>query len=213
MKTSKKKITLQVNGELSYDDKSRVMTASARNTLLESVARRYTACHRAGAEMVELKILVVNEMRAAGLELNQCAGPNHEQLTFTVEGSEFCRRQIMPSLPKDATFTWVKACVHLAGKLSLPVTTAAAAEQEMRLVQIALGLIEEPYRQIEHAHARNLFSEFVSTARSVEGILTKLEKESPVQEWGVERLDTFIREWRPVVERYQEACRVRGAEM
>jgi len=59
----------------------------------------------------------------------------------------------------------------------------------------------------QHAHTKNEWSGLVSTLSSVVITISRMEEAAPMARWTEEQLDSFVRESKPVAERYQLASR------
>lgn len=194
-----------------YTERAGAMNKRARQLLVEEAGKLWLKARSAADNIGELEIVCMNRMREAGLKINQASG--HEQLIFGVDGTEFCRREILPHLPPSMDLKIVRACVHLANNLKAPVQDREelrAAKRELQLVMESLGLAEAPRRkELQSAHARNLFSDYVSRVASLRVLFEELETEEPMERWSPDKLDEFLENAQPVEERIARAKKLR----
>jgi hypothetical protein len=194
-----------------YTERAGEMNRRARQLLVEEAGKLWLKARNAADNIGELEIVCLNRMREAGLKINQASG--HEQLIFGSDGTEFCRREILPHLPEGMDMKVVRACVHLATNLKAPVRDREelrAAKRELQLVMESLGLAEAPRRkELQSAHARNLFSDYVSRVASLRVLFEELEVEEPMERWSPDKLDEFLEEAAPVKERITRAEKLR----
>lgn len=194
-----------------YTERAGAMNKRARQLLVEEAGNLLLKAKHAAGNIGELQIFCINQMRAAGLKINQASG--HEQLIFNMEGTEFCRREILPYLPEGMDLKMVRACVHVANNLKEPIKTLdelRAAKRELQLVMESVELATAPKRdQIQTAHARNLFAAYVSTTCNFRMLLDKMETEEPMERWSPDKLDEFLENWQPLEERVARAKKLR----
>jgi hypothetical protein len=56
---------------------------------------------------------------------------------------------------------------------------------------------------------RNVFSELVSKAKSAAALLRKLKAGKPLEKMSLIEQDTFLREWKPIVDDYDTVKKLR----
>jgi hypothetical protein len=158
----------------------------------------------------DLHVAAVNAAREAGQRFNVASG--REQLVFTVEGMSFARTHILPHLPAGCDLRHVRLAVHLAQILPEPLRSREELPQvkhELQQLLAVSGLGEAPHRrELQSAHARNLFSDFVSGAGGMRKLIEQLEKEEPMEEWPQTKLDEFLVSVKPIRERITLAERL-----
>ena len=196
---------------LTYTEHASTMSRTARQSACTEAGKLWLKATAAATSIGELEIDCVNRLREAGLKINQACG--REQLSFNLEGKEFCRREILPLLPAGMDLAAVHTCVHLANHLKQPVATREelrAIKPELQLAFQTLGLVEAPRRkELQTAHGRNLFSDFVSRTLGLRALFEELEKEEPMETWPAPKLDEFLESTLPVKERIERAERLR----
>gem|GEM_PF-5723510 len=202
----------QATESLTYTERAGKMAARARVAACAKAGQAWKSAQIATEEITEKEMAVVNALREAGLALQQASGLR-SQLLFDIGGKEFCRKELLPLLPAGMGLEQVQACVHIAKAVPAPITTRdglRAAKQEMQLAFQVLGLIDAPRRkELQSAHARNLFSDFVSRALGLNVLFADLDKEEPMEKWPAPKLDEFLETTVPVVARIEKAKKLR----
>jgi hypothetical protein len=197
--------------ELTYTERAGKMSRRARKAACAQAGKAWQKAQSAAGNISELEIVCVNRLREAGVALNQAAG--RTQLLFNIHGLEFCRNELLPLLPPGMGLEQVQACVHIANSVPKPIQTREElklAKQELQLAFQALGLIEAPRRkELQSAHARNLFSDFVSRAVGLNVLFDDLEKEEPMENWPAAKLDEFLETTVPVAAKIEKAKKLR----
>lgn len=190
----------------SYDEEIAPAKRAARAKQVAGFIADVKASETALVECGRQGILGVNKMLAAGRKWIAAGDKNQYDMYFY----DLAETLVNPADKKYLTRTIVKTAIHFATILTEPVKTVAEAAPHMQKLLFTFGLDTPGRRLLENEHPpRNIFSELVSEAKTACGYLRELELKSPIAEWDTMRLDTFIREWRPVMARYQEAVRIR----
>jgi hypothetical protein len=165
------------NDKLTYPERAGKMAKKARKVACREAGEAWRNATKAAADMGELEIEVVNSLRLAGEKILEAAG--RAQLTFSLEVKEFCRKELLPMLPPGMEIEQVCACVKIAAHISKPIQNRdelRAVRQEVQLAFQALGLVEVRRRaELQTAHARNLFSDFVSRASGLIVLVADME--------------------------------------
>lgn len=193
-----------------YPERALAMTKAARKAACERAGEKYHKAMHAAGNIGELEVVVINRLREAGLELITACG--REQLLFSLEGKEFCRRELLPFLP-EMDLAKVQVCVHIANTVKTPLANQEelrAVRPELQLAFQMFGLADAPRRkELQTAHARNLFSDFVSRATSLKLLFDELEQEEPMAQWPPDKLDEFLETAQPVKEKIERAEKLR----
>lgn len=199
--------------ELTYPERATAMEKRARKALVEKAGALWLKAKHAAANIGELEVLAINRMREAGLALNAASG--HEQLIFSLEGAEFCRKEILPHLPEGMDLRAVRVCVHLAANLKAPIASREelkAAKAHVQLVLDALGLADASRRkELQSAHTINLFCKSTRHCSQLLDLLDELEKAEPMETWPANKLDEFLDQSAPLKERIAKAEKLRLA--
>ena len=197
-----------------YPERAVEMTKQARRAACESAGKHWEVAAKATSDIEQAKIIRINELREAGIDLNTACG--REQLLFTADGFIFTREKILPHLPPDMTVEAVRACVHIANKMPAPITTVAEVnllEKQLQVEFALLGLAESHKRkELQSPHVRDLFSNFVSRAARLEVLIDELEKDPDIgamDKWNPELLDEFIETMKPAKEKIERAEKLR----
>lgn len=181
-----------------YEDAAAKMAAKAKKTLFEGIAREWEAARGAADKAGKLEIEAVNRLRQVGMKLQEVTGREQVHLEFWHDLSE--------KLPKELTFKAAKFCVHLARNVTEPVKTLDEARRTRQLMFEAFGMADAPKRlEAQTQHDRNVWSDFVAGAASFSSLFTKLEREAPMLEWGKDKLEKFVNETTPIVEKHRMA--------
>jgi len=199
--------------DLTYNERAHAMTKNERRACAERAFTFFTKAQHGAMNIGELEIMVLNNLRAAGDQLNIACG--REQLVFSVEGLEFCRKELMPFLPKEMTIEHIRGCVTIANHLPAAIQTREemkAVKPELQLAFQMMGLADAPKRRaLQSPQARNWFSDIVSKFAAVTVTMKELEAEESMDRWPVEKLDEFLTEAQPVKDKILEAERLRKA--
>jgi len=194
-----------------YNQHAIAMTNRERKACAERAGALFTKAQHAAMNIGELEVVCLNRLREAGIQFNIACG--REQLIFTVEGREFCRKELLPHLPPEMDIAAIQACVHIANNVPKPIETREelkAVKAELQLAFQALGLADAPRRkELQTAHARNLFSDFVNKFAAVKLTLDELETEQPMDKWPSAKLDEFIENAQPVKAKIERAEKLR----
>ncbi len=171
---------------------------AARASLVEALEHR-TQMNRKGLQSV-------NRLRAAGLKWRVAADRNQYDMYFY----DHAMTLIKPADKDFLTPQIVKTALHFAMVLKEPVTTAEQAAPLMQKCLYAFELEPRALRQLENEHPPvNIFNQLVKDAKSVMASIRDLEETRPMSEWQPDELDLFLREWKPVIEKYEEIARLR----
>jgi hypothetical protein len=194
-----------------HGERSLALNKNARRAACEDAGKHWLRHRSASDNMDTCRIVRLNELRAAGACINVACG--REQLLFTTDGNIFCREQLLPFLPPDMSLAAVQGCVHIANKMPAPAQTVAevtALERQFQDEFVLLGLLPSHKRkELQTAHARNLFSDFVNKFAAVKLTLDELELEEPMAGWSADKLDEFLENAQPVKEKIQRAENIR----
>jgi len=183
-----------------HDDQVAKQVTKAQQAALQRGAEYFERARANASDAAVLEVEGMNNLRLAGLQYQEAAG--HEQVTLA-----FYRR-VIEDLPKGMTFHALKACVHVARNYPDKIKTLNEARAARQLMFVAFGEIETRRREIpQTAHDHNPWNDFVSTAASFTTLFQKLE-EQPMEQWEPEKLDGFIRETLPIVEKHEAAKRL-----
>lgn len=186
--------------------------ASAQVAACDLAAQHWTAAKVSSEQIKAAEIDCINSIRAVGLALNQASG--REQLQFTLEGKEFAREKLLPHLPPDMTMKVLQACCHVANTLLSEIKThdeLKAYKAEFHQAMLALGVSELPKRKaLQSAHVKNLFSNFVTAAMSLDCLFDELEEEQPMETWPADKLDEFLVSAMPIKAKILKAEKIRG---
>jgi hypothetical protein len=148
----------------------------------------------------------INLIYRAGLAWQRASDKNQYDFYFYDFADTLLRPEDRPHVTREI----VKVALHLANVLSAPVTTVEQAAPLVQKCFIALGFEVAGRRQLETAHPpRNIFSELVSEAKTARAVLCELKTGKPITDWNTDELDTFLREWKPVVDDYEQVKRLR----
>jgi len=204
-------MTTETNA-LTYPERAGKMAKRARSAAIKTFNKIWQRAQKRAVKITDEEIGTVNDLRECGLALQQMAG-TRTQMLFDMAGKEFIRREILPHLPAGVGLEHVQACVHIANNVPKPIQTREElnlARQEMQLAFVALGLIEAPRRkELQNAHARNLFSDFVSRTTGLTVLFDELEREEPMDTWPAEKLDEFLETSQPMKEKITRAEKLR----
>lgn len=200
-----------MSNETTYNDRAITMTRAARQAACADAAKHWDRARNAGENIDQCRIVRLNELRATGHCINVACG--REQLLFTVDGTIFCRDQLLPFLPPDMTVQAIQGCVHIANKIKEPVQTVAEVallERQLQEEFELIGLLPASRRkELQTAHARNWFSDIVSRFSGIRSTFKELEAEEPMDSWPESKLDEFLEEAQPVDEMIERARKIR----
>ena len=136
-----------------------------------------------------------------------------QQLLFTDGGVEFCRKEILPHLPVGMDLPVVQACVHIANTITQPIASPAELRSYKPALQLAfqtLGLAEgSRRRELQTAHARNLFSDFVDRVAGLQTVMCNLIKTEQMENWPAAKLDEFLEKALPIKQQIERAEKLR----
>lgn len=204
-------ITTNTDMETTYPERAGALARCARKTACETAGEHWLAAQAAASAIGDLEIKCVNELREAGESINRASG--RDQLLFSLEGKEFCRKELLPLLPPGMGMDQVRACCHIASHVKKPIQTREelrALKQEMQMAFKSLGMIESTKRpELQSAVTRNLFSDWVNKSTGLYLVMDELEKEEPMDRWTPEKLDEFLETSLPMKERILRAERLR----
>ena len=199
-----------------YPERAGKMAKRARSAAIKTFTLIWQRAQKRAGKITEEEIGTVNDLRECGLALQQMSG-TRTQLLFDLAGKEFIRREILPHLPAGVAMEHIQACVEISKRVPAPISTREELKlvrQEIQMAFIALGLEEAPHRkELQNAIARNLFSDFVSSAAGLNVLFEKLEREEPMEGWPDEKLDEFLESAQPVKEKILRAERLRLGHM
>ncbi len=197
--------------QTTYSERAYAMTKQARQAHVDRAVTALNKAKSATGNISELEVLVLNRIREAGIEFNHASG--HEQLNFTLEGCEFVRREIVPHLPEGMSIEQVRMAVKIASMLPNPIKDPKELAQLKPVIQLALGAfaLKESHKakELQTAHARNLFSDFVNDTLGLGSLFEKLQKEEPMEGWPADKLDELLEKGKPLVEIVKRAERLR----
>ena len=204
-------MTTETNS-LTYPERAGKMAKRARNVAIKTFNKIWQRAQKRALKIIDEEIGTVNDLRECGLALQQMAG-TRTQMLFDIAGKEFIHKEILPHLPEGVGMEHIQACIHIAKTVKEPIRTREElnlARQEMQLAFVALGLLEAPRRkELQNAHARNLFSDFVSRTTGLNVLFDELEREEPMDTWPAEKLDEFLETTVPVAAKIEKAKRLR----
>ena len=202
----------QSGSDLSYPERAGKMSARARKAACKTFNKHWVRAKKRADVISDEEIGTVNDLRECGLAIQQMSG-TRTQMLFDLAGKEFFRKEIQPLLAPGVGLEHVQACIHIAKTIKEPIRTREQlqlAKQEMQLAFQALGLIDAPRRkELQNAHARNLFSDFVSRAAGLKVLFDDLNREEPMETWPPEKLDEFLETTVPVEATINQAKRLR----
>lgn len=194
-----------------YNERSMSLTKAARKAACERAGEKFVKAQHATGNIGELEIVVVNGLREAGLELITACG--RDQLLFSLEGREFCRKELMPYLPPGMDLPKIQACVHIANTVKEPIATVEelrTVKTELQMAFQMFGLSEAPRRkELQTAHARNLFSDWVSRITSTALVGNEMEQSEPMESWPGSKLDEYLEAAQPVKQQIERAEKIR----
>jgi hypothetical protein len=195
---------------LTYPERAGKMAKRARAAAIKTFNKIWQRAKKRAVKITDEEIGTVNDLRECGLALQQMAG-TRTQMLFDMAGKEFIRREILPHLPPGIGLEQVQACVHIAKTIPAPISTREElnlARQEMQLAFVALGLIEAPRRkELQNAHARNLFSDIVSAASGFTVKFRELLQTEPIESWPREKKEEYLETTNPIVETHEQVKR------
>lgn len=200
-----------MSAETTYEEQALTQVRNARRAAAEAGAAKLAKAMNTMSNIGELEVLAINTLRAAGQDFNTVAG--REQLNFDALGMAFARREILPHLPAGVDMKHVRLAVHLASLLPEPIRTTEELRAVKREVQQMLSVFEladaPRRRELQSAHARNLFADFVSRTASLRVLFDDLRKEEPMESWPADKLDEFLENAKPVKETIAQAEKLR----
>ena len=189
-----------------YDERIAPARAAARQKNIEGFLADVKASEAALLECGRQGIKSVNKMRDAGTKWIAAGDKNQFDMYFY----DLAETLVAPGDKKYLTRNIVKTAIHFATVLAKPVQNVAEAAPHIQKCLFAFGLDTPGKRQLEDEHPqRNIFSDLVSEAKTAFGYLRELEEKEPLAQWDSKRLDTFIREWRPITDKHKEAVQIR----
>lgn len=194
---------------VAYDhaDSAQKQVMDARREACRTIAEYFLANQAAWKERGEIDVAIINRMVKSGILLNDCAGENHQQLTFNDAGLLFFKSYLSPLLPEGLSPDVAKACVHLARTIPDGVTKPEEARQYMNAVQICFGG-EMNKRGPEKLHGQvNALCEIVDRLKALDAELKSATKKRPLLEWDRVALETALRAAKPTVDFYSEAAK------
>ena len=198
--------------ELTYPERAGLAVKELRETCVEAARLKWEDAKKDAGEIVELKVGILNKLRLAGNDFNEASGRG--QLTFTDNGNQFCRLEIVP-LTNGMTLQQIKLCCHLANTIKEPIRTReelALYEAELEpFFNATFGLSKKP-RELHAAEVRNWFSTLVSKAADFRSLFAEIRKQQPMETWGKDKLEEFIETTKPV-EDERNAAKKRLAEL
>ena len=187
--------------DLSYPERAGQMARRARTAAIKTFNKIWKRAQARALTITDEEIGTVNDLRECGLALQQMAG-TRTQMLFDLAGKEFIRREILPHLPAGVGLEHVQACVHIANAVPVPIRTREElnlARQEMQLAFVALGLMEAPRRkELQLAHARNLFADIVSVACGFTVKFNELIQAEPIASWPREKKEEYLETTNPI---------------
>jgi hypothetical protein len=199
-----------MSNELTYPERAGAIARDSRINCCEEAGWHWLAAVEAKKEIEREKIRAFNELREAGIKLNEASG--REQLTFNLNGKDFVRKELLTHLPDGMTLSQVQCCCHIANTVQEPVKTIEELRVEEEKMQ---PFFEEHFGESKkkivltsHA-AKNLFSTIVTKTQDWSNIFDELVEEEPIEKWSGEQLDEFIEKTRPIVERRDQAIKIR----
>ena len=223
------KISKHETNLATYDERvaSDKMAAQQRNVAafiadVKAGKACFTTALELRAEMNRLGIKGLNLLWRAGKSWQLASDKNQYDFYFVdyVVGTPSTGKEAgLPGIiPKaDGEFVSkeiVRFALHLANTLKEKITTVEQAAPLVQKCFIALGMEAAGTRQLENEHPpRNIFSELVSEAKSAYALFRELEEKRPMTDWDVVTLDTYLREWKWQIEKYQLAERVRASKV
>ena len=181
-----------------YDESAVAQRRVAMAEDLRAIADGYERCAEAWQVRGQSNLTIVNEMRELGHRFNRCAGPNHQQLTFTIEGLIYFRQHLAPVLPQKITPEWAKCCVHLARLMPEPATTPKEAEQWIQHVQQAFGFYAGTRGPEHPAPPSDVFTHWLVMAKRLSTDTEKLLEAAPIERLDVMQLDAILKNTAPV---------------
>ncbi len=195
-----------------YSDNAQKLNRKAKAKLVNGFIVDVKHAQDDFTNSVRFGVAGVNRMRSAGLKWEEASNKDQYDMFFFRSIEELAK----PEERKYLTRNIVKAAIHTANGLKEPAKTATDAALFMQPILRAFQLSEPSHRGKEIAHERNAWAEFTSKATMIASMFPKLEtkdgKPWPMAQWDVDYLDTFIRETKPLAEKYQEAVTLRQAK-
>ena len=193
--------------DITPNEAALTQSRQARAAAAKLGAARLAKAKHVTGNIGELEVLCFNLVIEAGKQFNIACG--REQLLFTVDGAEFARREILPHLDPGLTLEHVKCAVKLAVTHPEPLKSIEelkSVKREFQQILIAFNIADKPgRRELQTAHARNLFADLVNWFTTGPQLLSKLEAAEPMDRWPREKLQEFVEEAKPLKERIAKA--------
>lgn len=195
---------------MTYPERAGAIAREARIECCQTAAKHWNQAVEAKHGIDREKIKAFNELREAGISLNEASG--REQLTFNENGREFVRKELLPHLPEGMTVSKVQCCCHIANTVPEPVKTIEELRVEQDKMEPFLtehfGESKKKIALTSHK-AKNLFSTIVTKTADWAAVFDELAVEEPLEQWSGEKLDEFIEKTKPMDDRYQAAVKIR----
>lgn len=186
--------------ETTYEERAAIQTRSARKALVEDAGQHWLRALHARDNAKECFIVMVNQVREAGIRLNEASG--HEQLLFTADGMDFCRRELIPHLPKGMDLKAIQCCVKLALALPKKIERPEELEEyraEVQTVMVALQLEDAPRRLgTMNPVTKNIASEWVRFGARAVCVFKSLQETIHFEELTSDEINELIESWRPI---------------
>lgn len=183
--------------KLNNEEKSRALAVKSQHALLKSAGRDWEWALAAAIKAAQLEVGALNRMRTCGLKIREASG--HEQISFDwFHGQN-------GAIPKSMSFKAMKFCVHLSRRFENPIKTLDEAGSARQMLFEAFGCSSAPKRLEEQvAHEYSPWNDFVSASSSLVSMFKKIELDA-MEDWGMEKLSTFLRETEPIVKAHERA--------
>lgn len=185
-----------------YQDRANQQSVQAVNSLMnEAMTRINTGLERA-KEGTEKWVEAVNEIRAAGE--NVALAEDHGQKVMRLFFSSVATQNDweVATLAKQRC----NAALMIFKMMPKPAKTFAECKFAVQTVLQLTGDTAPPKReQKQIAHSRNPWNEFVSDIATVETLVEELTKETPLEEWGTDKLYQFVRATDALAEKHDRA--------
>lgn len=202
-----------MSNELTYPEQAKAVAEMAREQGCADFDSHWQCIEKGINERLELDIYIVNEMREAGLAINNASG--REQLVFDMRGTEFVRNELLPRIKSRVSMKHLKACVHVANSVTGPIKTeadlkAARAAIQPFLFEIGVSVCEKP-RADRIPQTHDPYATFVRHTAQLSVILKEVEDECPMGNWDKEQIGEFLDYMRPVKEKIELAEKLASA--
>lgn len=191
-----------MKNEITPAENAIVMSKAAQAKLIEGASTDFLRAQEACKEAARLEIEAINRLRSAGLKYQEASGHDQPDFGFWQAHKD--------ALPAGATFKALKFCVHLANNIAAPIKTMGEARQVRQTMFVALNEQAAPKRLApQAAHERNPWTEFVADVSGLTALFRDLGTDD-MDQWGREKLSSFVLTTKPIAEQHQRAKELIG---